>query len=207
MTRAAFEHFSLSFVDFLRLDCMAPADLRRSVRVEGEAHLRAAMASGRGVVVLSAHLGNWEWGAAFLGALGVPIHLAARPHGRGVEPFFQERRRVFGVDSLEPTALFSSVSGALRAGEWVALMGDRGADAKHGGSVCGWAAALAQRTRSLILPAAMVRNEQGGHTLMVGPPLEPAEVRCGAHRELMGRWLRSNASQWAAFEPLPEGLT
>lgn len=206
VTREAFEHFALAFVDFLRLDRMPADELRRRIEVEGAEHLEAARASGRGVVVLSAHLGNWEWGAAYLGSCGVPMHLTARAHAGGVRTLFESRRRAFGVRAFSGAPLFPAFSRALRAGEWVALMGDRGAPGRPSGSVCGWAAALAQRTHALILPAAMVRRTDGSHTLLVGAPLEPAAVRRGDHRELMRRWLLAHASQWAAFEPLPEGL-
>ena len=68
--RESFEHFALALGDFLRLDSLAPEALERAVEVRGERHLAVARASGRGVVLLTAHLGNWEWGAAWLAARG-----------------------------------------------------------------------------------------------------------------------------------------
>lgn len=206
LTRDAFDNFALSFIDFLRLDRMDTTTLSARVRIEGGQNLEAAEASGRGVVLLSAHLGNWEWGAAYLASRGRTVRLASRRHDAGVESIFASRRLAFGVSALHGTTLFADAARALRAGEWVALMGDRSAARDRGGSVCGWAAALAQRTHALILPTAMIRELCGSHVLLVGSPLEPGEVRSGFHRKIMREWLRTHAEQWAAFEPLPEGL-
>ncbi|HEV2106105.1 MAG TPA: hypothetical protein VGU27_10280, partial [Candidatus Eisenbacteria bacterium] len=85
LAREAFAHFALTLVDFLRLRRLPRAALLDAFEIRGREHLEAARAGGRGVIVLSAHLGCWEWGAAWLGASGVPLRLAARAHERGVE--------------------------------------------------------------------------------------------------------------------------
>jgi Kdo2-lipid IVA lauroyltransferase/acyltransferase len=55
--RESFEHFALAFADFLRLG--GPQDrLERDLVVHGREHLAAARASGRGVILVSAHLGS-----------------------------------------------------------------------------------------------------------------------------------------------------
>lgn len=201
LARGAFESFARSLAGFLR----GPAG-RAGVRVAGQRHLEAALESGRGVIVLSAHLGDWEEGAAELAARGCPLHLAARPqsHPR-VAALFSDRRSIAGVRALPPGALLAPASRVLRRGGWVALMADRGA-AFGGASVCAWAAALARRTGALVLPAVCVHEPGGGHRLIVEAPLEPAACRDGAFRRTLDRWLARWPDQWAAFEPVPEGL-
>src|SRR2546422_4576823 len=78
--REAFEHFALSIADFLRLSRLERAVLLEAVEVRGAEYLAAACESRRGVIVLSAHIGSWEWGAAYLATRGKVVHLAARPH-------------------------------------------------------------------------------------------------------------------------------
>lgn len=199
--RGAFESFARSFADFLRGRPDA------GVCIEGAGHLRRALASGRGVIVLSAHLGDWEGGAAAMAAQGCPLHLAARPqsHAR-LEALFGSRRAAAGVRALPAGAILPSASRVLRRGEWVALMADRGAAPTGGASVCAWAAALAQRTGALVLPAVYVREAGGARRLHVEAPIEPAACRDGAFRETMLGWLARWPDQWAAFEGLPEGL-
>ncbi|MBI1798532.1 MAG: lysophospholipid acyltransferase family protein, partial [Candidatus Eisenbacteria bacterium] len=155
--RAGFEHFARAFIEFLELEGMSLERLEAAVELQGGEHLEAARASGRGVIVLSAHLGNWEWGAARLALRGPRLHIAARRHGTvGVESIFDRRRRTFGLERVCERPLWVGVARLLRAREWVALMGDRAAPGtRH--SVCAWAAALARRTGALVLPAVTVR--------------------------------------------------
>jgi lauroyl/myristoyl acyltransferase len=200
--RGAFVSFALAFTRFLR---RGRADL--PVRVVGREHLDAARDSGRGVIVLSAHFGDWESGAAAIAAEGLPIHVAARPQpARSLERMFEARRSVAGVDVVPVASAFASMAGILRRREWVALMADRGANRTGGASICAWAAVLAQRTDALVLPAVCVRDAQGGLTLHVEPPLAPERCRDGAFRDTLRSWLARWPEQWAAFEPLPEGL-
>ncbi|OGF15203.1 MAG: hypothetical protein A2W00_06300 [Candidatus Eisenbacteria bacterium RBG_16_71_46] len=205
LARAAFEQFALSLGEFLRLDRMAPGRLAGVIEVRGIEHLAAARASGRGVILLSAHLGNWEWGAAFLGAEGKKIHLVARPHPSPlVEAFFARRRRAWGVSSLSGSPLWRDAARALRRREWVALMSDRGTH-RRTAPVCAWAAALARRTGALVLPGVMVRIGAGRYAACFGPPLSPEACRRGDLRSLRP-FLERYPGQWCAFEPLPEGL-
>ena len=201
-TRRAFESFARSFTSFLRGPHEAAA-----AEIVGFEHFDHARACGRGVIVLSAHLGHWEGGAAALASRGCTLHLAARAQRHApLERLFAARRTAAGVRALPAGRLLPSASGVLRRGGWVALMADRGAARTGGASVCAWAAALAQRTGSLVLPAVFVRGADGVMRLHVEAPLEPAACRDGAFRDTMRGWLARWPDQWAAFEALPEGL-
>jgi Kdo2-lipid IVA lauroyltransferase/acyltransferase len=208
--REAFENFALSFADFLRLGHDGGGRLAESVEVHGAEHLAAARSSGRGVIVLSAHLGNWELGAAWLAAGGPPVHLVARPHpSPWVERFFARRRHAWGVRLMPDRPLWRPAAAALRRREWVALMADRGTPQRDTGrraSVCAWASALARRTGALVLPAVIVRQPDGRYAVHFERPLEPAAVRAEGFAESLHRHLAGNPRQWSAFEPLPEGL-
>ncbi len=206
LAREAFEHFALALVDFLRLARVGGDALAGATEVRGAEHLAAARASGRGVIVLSAHLGSWERGAAVLSAAGPRVHIAARPHAdRGVERFFARRRERFGVVRLGGSPVWSSAARALRRHEWVALMGDRSTLGSRT-SVCALAAALARRTGALVLPAVVVRLPGGRWALCVDAPLTAAACAAGGPRAALRRWLERYPGQWCAFEPLAEGL-
>jgi KDO2-lipid IV(A) lauroyltransferase len=206
LARQAFEHFALSFVDFLRMGHLDPRRIAAALDVHGAEHLAAARASGRGVIVVSAHLGNWEWGAAFLAAHGTPLHLVARPHASAsVERFFELRRGAWGVACLPDRPLWKEAARALRKREWVALMADR-SSAESPGSACAWAAALSRRTGALVLPAVMIRLPGRRYAAFIEPPVGPERVRALAFRDTLEQYLRRYPAQWSAFEPLPEGL-
>lgn len=206
LARAAFQNFARTFVEFLGLERMTREALIEAVEVRGEEHLRRAYRAGRGVIVLSVHLGNWEWGAAALAARGHRMHVAARRHERpAIEAMFERRRRAFGLRRLAGRVLWPEAARLLRRRQCVALMGDRIAPGtRH--SVCAWAGALARRTGAIVLPAVTLRRGRGRYVVIVDPPLSPDACASGGFRAAMRRHLARHLSEWCAFEPLPDGL-
>jgi KDO2-lipid IV(A) lauroyltransferase len=203
--RAAFRHFALSFVDFLRLARLSDAEILAAVEVRGLRHLERAAARGRGVIVLSAHLGNWEWGAALLSRLGVRVTLVAQAHASArVEALFASRRGARGVATLHGRATWSAAR-ALRRNECVAVMGDRRPQGRDG-SACAWAAALARRTGATLVPALMTRAAPGRYTACFERGISPEACVAGGFRDVLRRHVARDPGQWLAFEPLPEGI-
>jgi lauroyl/myristoyl acyltransferase len=206
--RAAFEQFALSLTDFLRLGRLDGPALEGAIEVRGGEHLERARASGRGVILLSAHAGNWEWGAAWLAArgarLGARLHVVARPHpNRWVERLFARRREARGVALLPGRPLWPGAARALKRREWVALMGDRRGPR---GPVCAWAAALSRRTGAVVLPAVMLRLAPGRYAACFEAPLTPEACAGGGYRDALRPHFERHPAQWFAFEPLPDGL-
>ena len=200
-----FEQFALVMTDFLTLGHVSEDGLRQRVVVHGAEHLDAASGHASGCLLVSAHCGCWEWGAAFLSAHGIRLRVLSRPHSsRGVERFFRARRAAWGVRSLDPPPHWAKAAAALRRGEWLGLMGDRGAPGLRG-SLCGWASALARRTGAVLLPAAMTRLPDGRHELWFDAPIRGGGDPQALRAALRGHVERARG-QWFAFDPLPEGL-
>src|ERR1035441_8713949 len=63
LTVRVFEHFGGLAAELLHAMGHGPADALSRIETEGAEVARAALASGRGVLFLTAHLGNWEWAA------------------------------------------------------------------------------------------------------------------------------------------------
>ena len=62
-----------------KLPTWSPAQIAEHVDFVGLEHFRAAEAKGRGVLLLTAHLGNWELGALAHGAVVGPLRVMVRP--------------------------------------------------------------------------------------------------------------------------------
>lgn len=124
--RACYRHLGREAVATLRLADLDPAAVRRRTDVRGLEPVRRAVESGRGAVVVTGHLGNWEIGGAALAARGVPVTAVALRQGN---PLF-DRDLVAARDRLGLRVVYKkdapgAVLGALRRGDAVALVGDQ----------------------------------------------------------------------------------
>lgn len=68
-------------------------DIREHVDFVGLQNFRDGEAKGRGVLLLTAHLGNWELGALAHGAVVGPLHVMARPIENSLVDRLVTRRR------------------------------------------------------------------------------------------------------------------
>lgn len=78
VARAAYRHVGREGVALLRLARMEAAELRERVTFGGLERLIEAVESGRGVVLVAGHLGNWEIAGASLTAQGLPVDAVAQ---------------------------------------------------------------------------------------------------------------------------------
>lgn len=74
LVRQAYCHFGRSLAEAMRAAGGRPPP----IDLHGEAHLRAALAQGRGVLVLSAHLGNFEALVRAAGQFDVPVNVLTK---------------------------------------------------------------------------------------------------------------------------------
>ena len=126
--RAAFLAAGDVLADTLALlDPREPADRTMSMDAASRAVLRDALAEGRGVVYIAAHLGPWERMAALLAAEGFPVVTVAREsYDPRFTALYEGLRAPRGVRSIyrgRPGAVTSIVR-ELRAGRGVGFLVD-----------------------------------------------------------------------------------
>ena len=121
-----FFSFGRALID--RTAILAGGTKHFSFSFDNEHHLRNALAEGHGVLLLTAHVGNWEAAGQLLSRLEVPINVTGfdkeTPEIRAV--LDQSSRAKFKLLPLtgSPTDTIPLVA-ALRRGEVVAMLGDR----------------------------------------------------------------------------------
>lgn len=103
-----------------------------AIRVTGLEALQKALASGRGVLLLVPHLGNWEYLSLFLGPLGV-VALYDPPRIRALErPILAARSRTGATLLPIDRRGLRAVYAALAGGGLVALLPDQVPDRAGG---------------------------------------------------------------------------
>ena len=97
-------------------------------RVEGWDIVERAHATGKGALVVSGHLGNWELGGSYLAARGIALGVVAR---RMQNPLFDKylttTRQRLGMDVIHDADAVKKVPRLVRAGGMVAFLFDQGA--------------------------------------------------------------------------------
>ena len=73
IARRMFGNIGRTLLEVLYIPALTPEKLRRWVTIENLHYMAEALSHGRGVVILTAHFGNWEWMAARLVRAGFPI--------------------------------------------------------------------------------------------------------------------------------------
>lgn len=126
IARASYEHLGRETMMMLRLAAMSREALIDRTRTINEEEVRAAVARGRGVVVVAGHLGNWEIGAAMMAARGYPVHVIAK---RASNPLFYRAvlsaRERLGVRVIDFQRARGQALQALRAGQIVGFAADQ----------------------------------------------------------------------------------
>ena len=213
LVAAVFRNFAVCFADLITAN--RRADIGPLVAgVEGIAQLETAARAGRGLVVLTAHLGNWELAGRMLARDGArPTHVVvAAEADPAVERFL--RGGAGPVRFVTPTAPTASLSllTALRRGEIVALQGDRALGTR--GDVLqpffGVPApfplgpfVLARASGAPVVPAFCLLDSDRRYRIVVGAP---SVVKAGDEAAALGRWVgvleamvRRHPAQWFNF--------
>jgi KDO2-lipid IV(A) lauroyltransferase len=183
------------------------------------ARLRELHGAGRGVLIVTAHLGNWELLAARLSVEGFPGAVVGRvKRNDPLADWLRELRGAFDLPTLDQEAHPRPLLAALRAGGLLGLLTDlaprhvAGELAPFFGRPALTMTAPAALARATGLPLVPVRCVARGarYVLEVEEPLrlDAARDRAGARADLLARmnavferWIRATPEQWAWYQP------
>ena len=216
----SFDSYARYWMEAFRLPGMSRAEIDAGLSYSGLNHVRDAAVGGRGVIMALPHLGNWDFGGAWLALQGLPVAaVAERLEPPELFDWFVSYRERLGMEiiPLGPTA-GGAVLRALRAGKVVGLISDR--DLTGGGieveffgertTLPGGPATLALRTGAPLLPAAVYMEPRGHHTGVIRPPItidRSGRVRDDAARITQAlaveleALIRRAPEQWHIFQP------
>lgn len=176
IARESYEHLGRTTIETALLPACSREEVLELVDyIEGWDVLERARAAGRGLMIVSGHLGNWELGGAYVAARGVALEAVAR---RMQNPLFdryltQTRARI-GMSVIHDADAVRRVPRAMKEGHAVAFLIDQGAVGlastwvpffgRHAKTPRG-PAVFALRLRTPLLFATAVRNSSGRFSL------------------------------------------
>jgi KDO2-lipid IV(A) lauroyltransferase len=185
--RRNFQHYAITFLENLQSVYLSAEDIRAKFRITGEEHLLGALHQGKGVIIVSAHLGNFEMALQYpvcylqRSLTGVAKKLRYRP----VDRWLHGMRTRFGNKLIYKKDALPKMIKTLRRGELLGILVDQSRyklalDAVFWGrkaTVTYAPALLARRCKSPILPIFCVREPDGRLAIQVEPPLDIQRTR------------------------------
>jgi len=122
---SSFRHFGAVLADIFKLVHVDRTEREKLVSVEGWENLTEALARGRGVLVFSAHLGNWEMGSLMISRAGRFNVIARALDNKLMEKELAAFRETLGARVIHKQQASRKVIQALRDGEIVAILIDQ----------------------------------------------------------------------------------
>ncbi len=220
IVKESFENIGRSAAEFIRMDIIKPR-LREIMTIEGKEYLDRALARGKGVILMSGHIDNWEMAGARMSMEGyplVPIYTPQRNQG-GINDLIQRQRTDVAGMRMVPSegAGLREVFKALRSNDIVVILQDL--DARRDGvkvpflglpaSAHDGIVKLHRKFGSPVVPIFFLRSRDPVHHHIIiqdilsdekdedgnpfGENMEKSLKMC--HNILEG-WIRSNPNQW-----------
>jgi len=212
-----------AWLDFLHFAARPPEEAALLVEsVVGFSRLVEGRLQGKGVVLLTAHLGNWEVGGLMLAEVKQPIHVVLVPDlFAGVERVRRRMHARAGVTEIPVDRTFLPTLAVLRALDRngiVAMQGDRdfdntGIPAPFFGREAYFPRGpfrVAMATGAVVLPAFIVSVPGGRYRAIIEEPIpiEDAGDRDAALRRniaryvaVLERYVGKYPEQWYCFYP------
>lgn len=177
-----FRNFAKYLVDFFRFSKLDKEYIKNNIKIENIRFVDEALAKGKGAIILTAHLGNWELGGVVMSQLGYPFWAVALPHKyKKLNEFFNKQRDIKGVKVIPFGNAVKQSLTVLKENKVLALAGDRDFTKERGiivdflqrrSYLPKGPAAFSLKTGSIIVPGFMLRNADDSFTLRFERPIE-----------------------------------
>lgn len=216
-TRNVFMNFARYLAVFLRFKKLDLAFIKSNVRIEGRHYIDQALSLGRGLIIVSGHIGNWELGGVTLALLGYPVNAITLTHAHSrVNDFFDRQRTSKGLKVIPMESAVRATLQAINRNEIVCILGDR--DFTQGGIVLNFLglpamipkgpAVFSLRNKTPVIPSFALQEDRDRLRLIFQPPISftPSGEYEQDVRALTGLYLRKieecvrlYPDQWAMF--------
>jgi KDO2-lipid IV(A) lauroyltransferase len=219
INKRTFRNAATVLLEICEITRLSKRSLIQQLRIKGENNLRNVLKDPRGVLMISAHLGNWEMAHLAVSCYGErPILLVARQIRPDiVNQWLNRLRQRFGSVIVDKKNALPKMARSLKRREIVGLLIDQEPKHSRGVDVAFFdkptavtpgPALLARRYECPIVPVFCVREEDGKLTLIVEPSIEPRKTEdfdgdlrenVQAMTRAVERAIRCHPEQWFWF--------
>ena len=218
LTKRIFQHFGIAIFEVIQMGCSTRTELLSRVQIEGDEIAIEALAQQKGIVVISAHLGNWEMALQYCPCyLQRPLTgVAKRLQNKILDRMAHKLRTRFGNKIIYKRGALPDMTQTLRQGQVLGLLMDisrrfDGVEVQffgHRATATPAAAMLALRCKSPVIPIFCHRNHKGELVIKAEPPLEiqrtgnlrtDLQINTQLITDSVERAVRKHPEQWNWF--------
>ena len=219
IVRASFVNLARNMLEILYMPNLNEKNVHEYIEIEHLDRLKDALAEGHGAVVLTGHIGTWEWLSAAFSLSGLPVTAIAKTQPNAeYSRVLDDLRATIGAEIFSRgTSELLAAGRALKKGKILGFLADQ--DAGPGGAFIDFLgqtastplgpAVFSRKFRSPVVPAFILRRPDGRHTVRVYERLEYVDTG-DAEKDLydltvrmtrlMEEVIRENPTQWLWFQ-------
>lgn len=217
--RQSFINMGRNFFEVLYMPHLNKENFRRYIEIDHLERMEQALSEKHGVVVLTGHVGNWEWLSAAFTMNDMPVTAIAKP-----QPNMQYTRVLDDLRATINVEIFSrgtsellAAARALKHGKILGFLADQ--DGGPGGAFVPFfgklasspmgAAVFAKKFNSPVLPAFILRQPDGHHKVVIGEILRYEDTGDSDKdlydftykmTKILEKIIRENPTQWLWFQ-------
>lgn len=216
LARAVTRHFARSALDAIRIQGLQPHELLATVNIKGWEHVEEAVARGRGVFFLTAHIGSWEVAALVTGLkLESGLSVVNRPLDNPLlECELDRLRKLYGNHVFGKHNMVREMMKQLKKGGGVGILIDQRVREDQGVEVPffghpAWThpvlARMARKTGAAVVPTFALRERPGFYNLRYDEPVVVDDLTAAEsgdvplttlYMKILENAIRENPDQW-----------
>jgi KDO2-lipid IV(A) lauroyltransferase len=216
LAQQTYLHWANTIAEWAKTWGRDPGDLlERGGSVEGEGPVREALAQGRGVIVVTAHFGQFELMPLYWAHHYGPVNVVIRPLDNPLlDSSLHGMRSRYGCRVLARRGIVHNAIRCLRAGEMVGMLIDQNMTRREGVFVDFFGrpacttplpALLALRTDAAVFPGFAFREGPFKHRGVIGPEIPTIktgdlqadlEVNTARYTKVIEEAIRSHPDHW-----------
>jgi KDO2-lipid IV(A) lauroyltransferase len=215
LSKRIFQHFGIAILEILQMAYSTCEEMLNNVQIEGEEIIIEALAKQKGVIVISAHLGNWEVALQYCPCyIQIPLTgVAKKLRNSMLDRLVHRLRTRFGNRIIYKKGALPEMTQTLRQGEILGLLMDisrrfDGVEVQffgHRATATPAAALLAIRCKSPVVPIFSHRNRTGDLVIRAERPVEikrtgnlrsDLQTNTQLITDRVERAVRKNPEQW-----------
>ena len=217
--RASFINLARNVLEILYMPHLNEKNFSDYIEIDHLERMQEALAEGHGAVVVTGHIGTWEWLSAAFTMNHLPVTAIAKPQPNMEYTYaLDDLRKTINVEIFSRgTSELLAAARALKSGKILGFLADQ--DAGPGGAFLPFLgrtastpmgpAVFSRKFRAPVVPAFILRQPNGKHKVVVGEIMRYEDTG-DTDRDLLAftarmtkiveNIIRENPTQWLWFQ-------